>query len=303
MRTLILITLFAAFGACRQHDNSVQLREVSEGLRRANDIVTNSNEQIFHTLESRMADPQVIRLIEPWYPAAVRVHTLSREMQATIGRLDSLLDTHHEISSSAKNALFDSLVNYKKNILAAFDSALRVQNRVYITKDIQEINRQSKVLQGYTDSKRSFYAKKWKETVFGSSDPMIARLALNKIKNDVALEEHDWTHYLESITSWEPDVFYRYYPLVRIAPDYVKANQEIEVSAGVTGGYINLKRLEITIDSVRTPINDKDRALAVRTIKASNIPGRHTIPVTIEISFPNGCSNKVVEMVSYRVHE
>jgi hypothetical protein len=301
MRALILVVVFAGFGSCRQHINSVQLREINEGFVRANNIITNTNDEYYHKLDMRMADPEEIQRLRPFYPAVRRVFTLSQEMRAYIGRFDSLLEPQHELPASAKIALFDSLVSYRKNLLTAFDSSLRAENQEHITERMEDINRHCKLLIGYANPIRARFAKEWIDSVLGSSDPTVIRLMLDKIQNDISTEEYMRVTYVEMITKWEADNFLEVYPWVTLKPDEAKAGQEIEVSAGIIGGYIDLQRLEVTIDGERTAINDNVRALAVRKIRAGDIPGDHVIPVTIEMTYRNGDSLRSVHMLKYRV--
>ncbi|HEY6900606.1 MAG TPA: hypothetical protein VI233_08185 [Puia sp.] len=261
----------ALLGACRQNEDSARLSLLTNGLQQANEVVSSDNKLVYKAFESRLADPVTSKYAKKWANKIFYTRDLSIRIN---NHLDSLISNEKlakPLSSQERKALFDSLTTYRTALQES-----KIEDTISLP-----------ILQGYSGS------------AFNNVSPSMTLALLNKIKNDVTIAEgkiiNDFFRHIEA--PWRHHQFIEL--LAVLSSSYVKAGQPIEVTAGMASFDLWVQP-RITINGILTTANE-DSTIANRTIIASSQPGKHSIPVRIEYTKPDGSTGTIDKSLTYEV--
>jgi hypothetical protein len=298
--SLFLLSALLGTSACHQQINPVQLGMLNSTLARANKNIHDENERIYNEIAQSFSDPQRSSLAMSWAPTALQVQTLSHSAKTSIDSLELELVNTHRLISGEQNKLFNILAAYRQSMLHVFNADSVGLSPDHLKEDTARINHSLPILYGYSDSVAHEYLKNWIDSIFGSDDEEMTSAALKKVKNDVSLSENKLISYCFKNIQRKITDASATWPIAWQSAIRVRAGDSIDISAGI-GTFSRLGKLRISIDGFSTTLNESD--LAVRTIKAGNKPGRHTVPLTMEYAKPDGSTGTITKMIVYYVQD
>jgi hypothetical protein len=133
--------------------------------------------------------------------------------------------------------------------------------------------------------------------------PVIAALSmLSKFENNVKIMENNFIMFCLSKSYSVGGCGYSSgpYSLVSQSSSYVKAGDEIEITAGI-GLFTRAAIPRITIKNTPVPVNEN--GVASYRFKTPLEPGKYFVPVKIEYTKPDGTKDLFTKKVAYTVAE
>jgi hypothetical protein len=316
-----LLSFTAAFlllASCRQRENASQLKEISEGLVKANNLILDKNKLIYETLREKLKDPRTNELALIWLP---RAEVVSRQSAQAKKCIESLKEEILKRSDSFKrndarivqdlleindsgDELFGKLVSINDSLGLVFSTdefinkqfllAFLQNDSIGFYKAVPLLSKQYVSLK----SERRRNSAEWIKNKFANSSPLLATAMLNKIESDVTLTENFLIEYCNYQVIDNFCGYDKFWPIGSISSSCVKPGDTVEVTAGV-GMFGNIMRPRITIDGTAERLNSKK--VAVHTFIANGKPGKHTIPVKIEYMDSDGTQETATKEITYYI--
>lgn len=312
MRQLIAFIAFVfIFSSCANHSKNemIVFKAIEEGLSNANTRITWQTDNLYKSLENKLAEPATHEQALFWQPKTESIRQLSSAMVKYIEDLKSdLIKEAGFKEENGKNVprednmgavapifsekkkgkeLYEKLVKYKDDMLAVDEQIKNeFQNHIIlITKSYDADSSQQK------DLTKSFF----------TDIPLIAALAmLNKIENNVKIMESDFVMYCNSRIANDIDRYDRFSPIIAQSSNYVKGGDEIEINAGI-GSFTTAWAPRITINNKIIDLNAD--AVATYKFKTSLKAGKYFMPVKIEYTRPDGTKGYFTKNITYTVEE
>jgi len=298
--SLFLLSALLSMSACHQRINSAQIGMLNSTLIRANKSIHAENDRIYTEITQSFSNPQRTTLAMHWAPTAIQVMTLSQSAKSSIDSLSLKWASMGDLTFVEQNKLFNTLVVYRQNIQHIFNADSVGLDPDLLKADTAGINQSLPILYGYSDTIAKEYAKNWIDSIFSSDDKEMLLAALNKVKNDVSFSENKLITYCYKNINGKITDGSAIEPITWQSAIHVKAGDSIDISAGI-GIFSRFAKMRISIAGLPTPLNESD--MAVRTIKAGNKPGQHTVPVTIEYTKPDGSVSEMRKILAYYVQD
>jgi gliding motility-associated protein GldM len=286
--SFLLVTAVAFLFSCTNNskNNLTVFKVLDASLSKSNQMINQSNEDIYHGLEEKLNDPSASTKAGIWQPRAMQIQKLSQEMINYIDSLKTELKkeagltekgSFKEDDVSAVNRLFSKkakgeelytkLIKYKQDVFAidllisnTFEKAITIT-----TNDVTEKIGGEKV---------------FTKTAF-TEIPTVAALAmLTKFQNNIRVTENKTILYCfeNARSGYFIEDFTFFYAIVGQNSKYLRAGDEVEITAGI-GEFTKRNKPEIIIDGKSIPINDE--GVAISKFKALGKPGKRFAQVQI----------------------
>jgi gliding motility-associated protein GldM len=284
-------------------NNLTVFKALDESLVKSNQVIKQSNQDIYHGLEEKLKDPSTSAKAGIWQPRAMQIQKLSQDMINYIDNLKTELEkeagltekgSFNEADVSAVNRLFSKkgkgeelytkLIKYKQDVFA-IDLLISntFEKTITITTNASEITEDE---------------KKFTKTLF-TEIPTIAALAmLTKFQNNVRITENKTIMFcFQQIGSFVED-FTTFSAIVGQSSKYLRAGDEVEIIAGV-GAFSRIAKPEIVIKGKIIPIDETGTATV--KFRASGKPGNYFVPVQISYTDQDGNKQTVSKSVEYTI--
>ncbi len=307
---LTAIAFLYIFSSCKDdsENNLAVFRAINEGLLQSNDEISRSNELIYRSIEESLADPQTSEGMKFWQPKAIKIKEFSDSMLNYIkGLKEELVSeagpakpgdkeafernptvTDHLFESHGKGkALFEKLVNYKRDVLSV-DPKLNNTFKDNVTIFTKEFDQNENGAKEFSK-------------IFFSKIPAIAAMAmLSKFENNVKITENHLINYCNSQMCVLNIIYDSFAPLVSLSSSYVKAGDKIEITAGI-GAFFSAPNPKISISNIAIPINEN--GVAIYNFKTPLKAGKYFVPVKIDFITVDGRKESFEKRIEYTVKE
>jgi gliding motility-associated protein GldM len=304
---LIFIAVF--FSACsdRVKTDIIVYKALDESLVNSNAIIERQSRTVYTSLEEKLMDAATSEKAKLWYPKAKLIQKLSTDIYIYMEDLktdlkkeaglkpDKSTESFREADKNAVIRLFDKngkgkelyekLQKYKTDMLE-IDSQMNneFENTTLLTTREFELS----------TSKQEDFTK-----TFFDDIPTIAALAmLSKFANNVRIVENKMISFCNNKTVSYNDVDDSYSTIITQSSSYVRAGEEIEITAGI-GAFSKAGLPKITIDGKDIPPGYS--GAAIYKVKASVKAGKHIVPVEISYIDQDGKKQTIEKQVEYTV--
>lgn len=312
MRHLIAaLALLLIFSSCKEDsDNSLMAYRIAEeGLQQSVKGLSESTKLQYLELEHMMVDPSTMALAPIVQSPALEVKKLSDNIVGFIQALkvelknetgandqnsnrssweNNLTVTNHVFNSHGRGKeLLEKLIKYREEVLGVDPKVMyRFEHTMNIFSDAVPFDT--------TD------AADFTQTFFSKMPAIAAYVILSKFEYNIRVIENYVVTFLRyQITS------HGYFdemlqPIIDQSSNCLKPGDELEITAGV-GVFSTASNPRISVNNIPIPVNQN--GVAIYVLKASTKAGKHSIPVKIEYTTPDGRTELMTKNVSYVVVE
>jgi hypothetical protein len=305
----VIVFIFCSCADSAKKDLAL-LRATVYALDRSNNVISNASEDIRKDLNSKLADPRLANRALVWQPLADRVSKYSTSAINYIDTLKSQLLSAAGCTISNKAPAFES-GNYRvvnrlfvkenkgsellKVLLDFVDSIKNVDSEM--NNDFSEL---FKMNYEYLDSENN-KSETFNETYFNGVSAAGALVALAKFENDIRYTEKEALTFCSNKCSPGCILIYeKFQVIVGQSSNYVKAGDEIDITAGV-GAFSISASPEFIVDGEKIKANQD--GIMIYKFKTQHKAGTYRKPVTIEYTKPDGTRNSHTYTISYTVIE
>jgi len=308
----LLISLFLLSAACRRHPDPslAQMTGIIKSLDHSNDFIYGQINNLERILQNRSDEPYTTERTKIWLPHFHAVKESSDEMHTYLNSLRSALrkQAHLVLDSTNassqwgdKSAVYDlfekaggkkelsgKIAAYHKAILNAWNSD---------SMDIPDVIKE--------DIKKDIprMITHVPESLVDGFDPAnttaaTAYILLAQIENDMLLTQFEMARYADIHTNIARDAYDKYSFLAGVNSNYLKAGQTLTIDAGI-GAFSLACKPKVTINGV--PIEVNTEGVAEYSTVVGNTPGKHTIPIRIEYTRPDGSTSSFKKDIKYEI--
>jgi len=303
-------------------------KTVNNSITTSNQVVTEKNNLTYSAFDKALNDPQTKANAEIWAPKGKQIQKISSDMFNTLEGMKQLLkkESQLEIDKEGKEKfndanldaatrvfdkdgkgkiLFDSLAQYKKEMLAVLNPAEFATNPVLqkeVAKAKADFERQlpldlsvPKSQTGAAPSNDS--VKDWVTNYFHMTPTIAAITILSKFQNDVKNSESQMVDYCYKQIGSVKVVFDQFEAFAGTNATYLMPGDELELTAGI-GAFSKAAKPTITINGAPQSLNE-DGVAAFKT-KVDGA-GEHSVTVNIAYTKPDGSPATVSKVVKYTV--
>ncbi len=306
---LSAIILF--FSSCSDNSESTLnvFRATEEGLQQSNKTISQANEAIYHSLKEQLADSRNWESTIIWQPKAMYIKELSdsiikyiRELKEELkneagtdkpgdngsSQEGNLTVTDHVFESHGRGKeLFEKLLKYRQDVLLV-DSGLNEMFRDNVIIFIGNFD--------YTRNDKAAFIKTYFNNI-----PLIATNAmLSKFENNVKIIENRLVTYCYNRTFIIDEHYTVFRAIVAQSSNYVKAGDEIEITAGV-GSFSTASQPKFMIDGKL--ISGDENGIVVYKFKTPSKAGKYSKAIKIEYTKPDGTKESMTKNIEYTVIE
>lgn len=317
--TVLLLGLVS----CRQRENVSLLKSVNRSLELSNTIIRDDCKLVYEAMLEKQKDPATAMSAQMWMPRVEKIFGHTDTILAKIESLKSILlkETDSLRVQSAQiikglsepNGIGYDLLNrmavFKDSVPAIFKanefSTDITSLYTYLNQDIIRLSAMAPLLPGSADNLsktgRAEYIQKWMEENLAGSSPVMAMVILKKLENEVLAIKKALTEFC--LDHCNVIMFCGYNALAPIGylnSSYVKQGQAIEVTAGI-GIFNNHTKPHVTINGKEIGLDQN--ATAVYRFIANGKPGKHSIPIKIEFTKPDGSREIINKNCKYIIAE
>ena len=296
-RVLALPALVLVLVSCQSNRHKTELGEIDKTLRLSIGSISDQNLVLYHSLNYKLADPSTVQAALRWSPPALKAKMLSSRAIDCIDSIHRKMVLSGSLSSVDKRILFDTLADCRRGMPTVFPDSLDPNGR-FIAEARRQFRQKLPLLRDTSDGREPVLSyNEWADNLF-QGDTALTALTLDKLKIDVLLSENAIARFCDIHVASTVDRFDRFDLLVSINTQVAAPGDNIELTAGV-GAFSVSAGPKITIAGKGIPINED--GVAIYSMRASKQPGRHSIPVTIQFTQPDGKKATVMKNVHYRV--
>ena len=292
----LLISLILFSNSCSGNDENSEniYRAGEDGLVQSEKFIESQNSYIYASLDQKMTDPVIHEKASQWLPKARKIKKLSDDMVTLINKLKTELKSEKDLRDAVNRIfyvkgkgtdLFEKIVKYKNELLAV-DSQLYKEFAGNILITAQSF-----------DSTKSD-ADKFKKYFFKNSPPSLVLNVLSGFNNNIRIAESRMITYCNLKCSVINDSWSTYSAIIAQNTKYLKAGDEIEVTAGV-GSFSKAAKPDIIINGRNIKIGDE--GVAIYKLKASGKPGKYKIPAFINFIDEEGYHKQLVSNIEYTI--
>jgi GldM N-terminal domain len=308
MRYTIFISAIVLF-FCSCVDNSKKnltiFKVADEGLIRSSMWISSSTESTYSALENRLSDYYHNQKAKIWQPKALQlksycedfyqyINDLKEQVRKVAGlRISGGKEFYDEENITEVNKLFENkgeklfqkLLDFRKNVLA-------------VDTEINISFNKSLVLFAYKFDYTKQDSKDFTKIYFNNIPALAAMLMLTKLENNIRIDENKLAMFCLNKAS--PVIIHDDFPtpLITQSSKYVKAGEEIEITAGI-GSYFIAKDRKFIIDGKVIKVDLEP--VATYKLKTSLKPGKYLVPVVIEFKKPDGSTTAMTKSIEYTV--
>jgi hypothetical protein len=272
-RYLFPAIMIAMLISCRQQENKGQLSFINKSLEFSNGVIEDGSKGFIMEMEDMAKEPETSEQASRWLSVMKRIKNQADSIKLVIQNLkkeiieqsDSLKKDYPGVIKALYEQegrgcfLLNSIVDFKDSIPAILN--VRVDNS-YTGQILKTIP----LLPDYLDSleikQRAEYVRKWLKNNFAGSTSIMAVIVLSKLENDIVTTEYELMNYCNNkIGMLDGKAMYDKFQAVAVlSSSYVKAGQQIEVTAGV-GSFSEAMKPSITINGREIKLNEDAAAI------------------------------------------
>ncbi|MFT3980078.1 MAG: hypothetical protein QM687_06375 [Ferruginibacter sp.] len=222
----------------------------------------------YNKLENKLKDIRLASLAQIWQPKASLIKDLSDEATQKIDSIQNILT--------------------KKNYYSQLPKAENIyqQCQTSISEVDPEIN---KLLKDITTN----------HSINNYNQYYLAQIFLSSLKNEIARLQHYIITYCNNRANYICGLNYeKFEAIVGQNTNKLSAGQELIVTAGV-GAFTSHSQPQIRINNKEISLNESD--VAVEKIRVQGLPGKYTIPVSIEYTNASGEKKHHTYQLTYEV--
>lgn len=256
-----------------------------EGFVNSNKVIDKSTQTICASLEEKLADPVTRYKASEWYPKAMQVQKLSKELILQIENSRAYLSEKGILSFDEGNRLHKQFKKYR-NDLEAIDSAMfKALHQTLITT--------SESFDTLPDKSQNFSG-----FFFDNASREQASFLLRKFENNIRIIENRFAQFCNNKVSNSALIYHTYSVIVAQNTSYLQAGEKLEIIAGV-GSFSKAAQPDIRIKGIKIPIDES--GAATYKFPVSNKPGKHFIPVEISFTDEEGIKRNETKRIEYTV--
>ena len=310
MQRIITVIVFAVvFASCthKSENDLVIYKSIQASLIHSSDAIAQSNKEIYLAIEGRTKDIKTAGEAQKWQPKALMakdisdntvkyIHSLISELKKEAGlALINGLETFEEDNRDVVNRMFVTnnkgkelqtrLLQFKKDILAV-DSELYNQFE-HVIIDVSD----------------SGLKKSFTNSYFQNISAIAAVTMLDKYESEVVNSENKILRFFLNKAAGFGGCGFgeRVFPIVSLKSTYLKAGDDIEVTAGL-GSFYTAAEPQITINGKVFQTRSIDGIVQYK-FKAPLKPGKYTFPVKTEFTAEDMKRQVLTQNIAYTVIE
>jgi hypothetical protein len=277
----LIISCFILCTDCHSPDQALE-KELATSLDNNNQFIKDKTRMLLVDIQNKNADPKTHWKVEIWNHRIEVIRKMSKKLYEYI---DSLKARPEMQTRQSLNTLLDKVEHYRQTIPDIFlnDSFPAPNMRKDFEKDLKRINVEF-----------PFAATPRMSTVSTTASPTV----YEKIKNDILLSEYYLIDYIYKRTAVDYiDSYTIFVPLIHLNCSQLKIGQQLVLTAGI--GAYSAATTKVTINGRVFKLNAE--GYTQYTITAHKSPGKHSIPVKVEYTAPDGTSHFFTKNVEYEI--
>ena len=303
-------------------------KTVNNSITTSNMVVTDKNNLTYSAFEKALNDPQTKANAEIWSPKARQIQRISSDMYNTLNGMKQLLKQESQLEIQKDGSekyndanldaatrvfdkdgkgkiLYDSLTEYKKQMLAVLNPAEFKDNKVLfddVTKAKADFEKELpldlSVPQSQTGAASSNdVVKDWVTNYFHMTPTIAAITILSKFQNDVKNSESQMVDYCYKQIGSVKVVYNQFEAFAGTNATYLMPGDELEIQAGI-GAFSAAAKPDIIINGAHQSLNT-DGVADFKT-KVSGA-GEHSVTINIEYTKPDGTKTTIPKTIKYTV--
>ncbi len=302
-------------------------KTVNHSISTSNEVVSQKNSLTYKAFDAALKDQQTAANAAIWAPKAKQIQKISSDMYSTLNGMKELLilESQPEVKEGQKifndanldaatrvfdkdgkgKILFDSLTEYKKQMLAVLNPAEFASNPI-LQKDVAKakadfvnslpLDLSVPVSQtGKAESDDS--VKNWVTNYFHMTPTIAAITILSKFQNDVKNSESQMVDYCFKQIGSVKVVFDKFEAFAGTNATYLMPGDELDVTAGI-GAFSSAAKPDIYINGSLQPLNEDGVADYKSKVEGA---GAHTVEVKIAYVKPDGTKETRTKIIKYEV--
>lgn len=309
MKYSIFISAIVLFFCSCSNDSGSELAvfmATKNSLEKSSQALKYVTDNIRKELNYRLTDPKTAEHAAIWEPKASKVSELTTHFFQYIEKLKLELLNEAGYSVSDEASVFKSnndeavvKIFFQKNrgeeLLKELNSYITSVDSVDETMKLEFADFKKETYEYLTkkDNQRSF-----SKTYFNQSSTGAALAMLAKFENDIRNTENKLVTYCYYHTFPLTHNYEVFRVLVAQSSNYVKAGDNIEITAGV-GSFSAASQPKVTIDGKVILANEN--GILVYKFKTPSKAGKYTKPVKMEYTKPDGTREEMIKKIEYTV--
>jgi gliding motility-associated protein GldM len=303
-------------------------KTVNNSITTSNLVVSQKNDLTYSSFTKALNDPQTMANAKIWAPKGFEIQKISVGMYKTLDGMKQRLkmESQLEVSKDGKEkfndanldaatrvfdkegegkVLFDSLTEYKKQMLAVLNPAEFANNPVLqkeVARAKADFERQlpldlSVPLSQTGAAKSNDSVKDWVTNYFHMTPTIAAITILSKFQNDVKNSESQMVDYCYKQIGSVKVVFDKFEAFAGTNATYLMPGDELNITAGI-GAFSKAATPDIYINGAHQSLNPDGVADFKTKVEGA---GEHTMEVKIEYTKPDGTKETITKPVKYTV--
>ena len=302
-------------------------KTVNNSISTSNEVVSAKNNLTYAAFDKALTDPQTKANAEIWAPKAKQIEKISSDMYNTLNGMKSLLiaESQPEVKEGKPvfndanldaatrvfdkdgkgKILFDSLTEYKKQMLAVLNPAEFASNPILqkeVAKARADFEHQLPLDLSVPKSQTGTAAssdsvKDWVTNYFHMTPTIAAITILSKFQNDVKNSESQMVDYCYKQIGSVKVVFDQFEAFAGTNATYLMPGDELDVTAGI-GAFSKAAKPTITVGGSTLPLNADGVADYKTKVEGA---GEHSVTVNIAYTKPDGSPATATKVVKYTV--
>jgi gliding motility-associated protein GldM len=304
-------------------------KTVNHSISTSNEVVTDKNNLTYKAFETALDVPTTHANAAIWKPKADEIKRLSNSMYSTLEGMKENLkaESQPEVKDGQKifndanldaatrvfdkdgkgKILFDSLADYKKQMLAVLNPAdpafagnkLMIEEITRARKDFEHsLPLDLSVPQSQTGAAKSADSiKDWVTNYFHMTPTIAAITILSKFQNDVKNSESQMVDYCYKQIGSVKVVFDKFEAFAGTNATYLMPGDELDVTAGI-GAFSAAAKPTITVNGSTQPLNAEGVADYKTKVEGA---GEHSVTVNIAYTKPDGSPATATKTIKYTV--
>jgi hypothetical protein len=279
----ILTLLFSCSDNFEKTRDAFKIAE--EGFVNSNKVIDKSTQTIYASLEDKLVDLVTRYKANEWYPRAMQIQKLSKELIYQIDSSRVYLNENGILSFDEGHKLHAQFKKYR-NDLEAVDSAMfKALNQTLIITSVSFDTLPDK-------------SQNLSEFFFDNVPKEQVSFLLRKFENNIRIIENRFAQFCNNKVSNSALIYHTYSVIVAQNTSYLQAGEKLEIIAGV-GSFSKAAQPDIRIKGIKIPIDES--GAATYKFPVSNKPGKHFIPVEISFTDEEGIKRNETKRIEYTV--
>ena len=304
-------------------------KTVNHSITTSNQVVTDKNNLTYGAFEKALNDAQTKANAEIWAPKAKQLQKLSASMYNTLAGMQTLLiqESQPDFDKDGRlikyndanldaatrvfdkdgkgQVLFDSLADFKKQMLAVLNPAEFKDNKVLfddVSKAKADFEKQlpldlSVPVSQTGAAKSTDSVKDWVTNYFHMTPTIAAITILSKFQNDVKNSESQMVDYCYKQIGSVKVVYNQFEAFAGTNATYLMPGDELEIQAGI-GAFSLAAKPDITINGAHQTLNADGVADFKTKVEGA---GEHNVTVNIAYTKPDGTIAIIPKTIKYTV--